>query len=265
MFKLSLTLLTLLTSFDSSFAYSYRQECNDRNLGWNYYCDREIRINNKEVKKPKEINRSNDSKELTIAQKAKKIKEDIQKKEQELLDVAVYFPSEENTKNYIKFLQESISDPASTFASYVERTVNKNPDINYSLKRPVNNIGTNVFNNNLNQIKEQKMQNLNQKYGLFFIYRSDCPYCHAYAPVIKRFANNYNITIKAISMDGGILPEFPNSKINNGRFNTPQVPATILWDNQNKQATIIGYGAYAESELKDRIFKELYVKPEDNF
>jgi conjugal transfer pilus assembly protein TraF len=236
-------------------------------LGWNYYCDRKVpkkqHIKPLSQKKDNMVRKTEEK--LTLGQKAASIRKNIQKRQQELLDIAIYFPSEENTKNYISFLQKNISDPASTFAAYTERTVNKNPDINYSLKRPVNNIGTRIFNDNLNQIKDQKIKNLHKKYGLFFIYRSDCPYCHAYAPIIKRFAQDNNLMIKAISMDGGILSEFPNSKINNGRFNVPQVPATILWDNEKKEASIIGYAAFSENELKDRIFKEIFVKPEDNF
>jgi thiol-disulfide isomerase/thioredoxin len=43
---------------------------------------------------------------------------------------------------------------------------------------------------------------------IFFIFKGSCPYCHKYSPVLKSFQNKYGITIMAISLDGGALPDF---------------------------------------------------------
>jgi conjugal transfer pilus assembly protein TraF len=65
---------------------------------------------------------------------------------------------------------------------------------------------------------------------LFFFYRSDCPYCHAFAPTLAAFQARHGIQVVAISVDGGPLPGFPNARPDNGIATTlkvSQVPAVF--------------------------------------
>ena len=41
---------------------------------------------------------------------------------------------------------------------------------------------------------------------LIFVFRGDCPHCHRFAPILKRFEQEFGFTVLAISMDGRAIP-----------------------------------------------------------
>jgi len=61
-----------------------------------------------------------------------------------------------------------------------------------------------------------QLKQLSQTHGLFFIYKSDCPYCHEFAPIVKRFAKAYGFVVKAVSADGQPIEQFPDAAADNG-------------------------------------------------
>lgn len=63
---------------------------------------------------------------------------------------------------------------------------------------------------------DKNLKALAKNNGLFFMFKQDCPYCHAFAPVLKRFADTYGFEVQAISKDGSTLPEFPKAAKDNG-------------------------------------------------
>lgn len=63
---------------------------------------------------------------------------------------------------------------------------------------------------------EHNLKMLAQSFGLFFMFKKECPYCHAFAPILKSFAQMYGFEIKAISADGEVLDEFPDASPDNG-------------------------------------------------
>ena len=96
--------------------------------------------------------------------------------------------------------------------------------------------------------------------GLFFFYRSDCPYCHAQAPIIESMALNYGVEVFAIAVDGLPLPggEFPNYKVDSGQaqsLSVTTVPAVFLVDPPNV-ITPIGPGAMRLDKLNE-IFERI--------
>ena len=77
-----------------------------------------------------------------------------------------------------------------------------------------------VYQRELKQLQATKLQTklkqLSQTHGLFFIYKSDCPYCHEFAPIVKRFARAYGFVVKAVSADGQPIEQFPDAVPDNG-------------------------------------------------
>ena len=91
---------------------------------------------------------------------------------------------------------------------------------------------------------------------LFFFYRSDCPYCHAFAPTLAAFQARHGIQVVAISVDGGPLPSFPNARPDNGiatALKVSQVPAVFLAQPFTGRITPIGFGVLSESQLLERL------------
>jgi len=255
----SLYLLFLLTFINPVFASNHSQSsyCRTRRLGWHFYCEEPKKEN--EIKKTESIKKNN----LTPEQELKNIQEELEHKK----ILAILYPTEENIKNYIIYQREQL-DRSSIFAQKWQRTVWANPELDYSLIRPTNTIANRAWIDN--RIKEEQkilkeFKGFNKRYGIFFIYKASCPYCHAYAPIIKSFSEQNNLSIIPVTIDGKKLKEFPNSLIENGQLKALGianivVPATLIYDNENKQLIPIGYGALSQDELTSRILKLLKIE-----
>lgn len=256
--KIILIIIAISYAGGSANASYYRDNCNQEKLGWNFYCDKKIVL--RKVKKEPEKVEDNPE---TIGEIATKQIEDIRKRHDELLNIATIFPTEENVRAYIKYNQK-VLDSSSYFAEVATRSIWQNPEINYALKRPINSVGKRTWIDDRNQKQEETMLNLNERYGVFFLYRSDCPYCHAYSPVLKAFSEKYNLNVMAISLNGGILKEWPETKIDKGQsklLKITTVPATILFDKKTSEIVPIGFGALSEQELLTRIHTLTKTKP----
>lgn len=235
--------------------------CKRNKLGWHFYCEepKPKKQKQKDVKKNQPTPKTN----LTPQQELKQIQEELERRKA----LAILYPTEQNIKSYIVYQREQL-DRSSIFAQQWQRTVWSNPELDYSLVRPTNTVANRTWIDNRN-MQEQKvlkeLKDFNKRYGIFFIYKSSCPYCHSYAPILKNFTEQHNLSIVSITLDGIKLKEFPNSLTENGQLRALgitniTVPATLIYDNQNKQVIPIGYGALTQDELTSRILKLLKIE-----
>lgn len=171
------------------------------------------------------------------------------------LDRAILEPTEENVKAYMQ-LQTVVSDQASAFSQMWQKVLWQAPELDYTLTHPVNSVGRAVDIGLQGEAEKAAIQKLARESGLFFFYRSSCPYCQRFAPIVRNFALQYGLTIIPITTDGKMLPEFPNSKIDQGqaaRFNVTYEPALFAVNPHTSQAYPISYGLVSEQELRTRI------------
>ncbi len=59
---------------------------------------------------------------------------------------------------------------------------------------------------------ENSLKELSKTYGLIFVFKADCPYCHQFAPVIKEFANEHGFKIEGLSAGEGCFEGMVCSK-----------------------------------------------------
>ena len=171
------------------------------------------------------------------------------------LNEAVLNPTKENVRTYIS-LQNQLANHSEKFEKYWKAALLEQPDLDYSLKHPTNNIAKQVESNQESLNENAVIHELAKKSGLFFFYRSSCPYCVRFAPIVKDFAETYGITVIPITTDGISLPEFPNSYPNQGqaeKFHVTVEPALFAVNPYTHQAFPIAYGLTSEADLKRRI------------
>lgn len=237
-----LILLILMLCFGNrSFAYN----CQEYGLGWHFYCQEQKQQD--EAKQPPE-NQENYQEKLA---EIKKTLEDKKAK-------AVIYPTEENIKDYMNY-QKMVMDRSSNFADVWRRTLWKTPELDYTLFRPTSKMAKEAWMDNRNQDITNTIKTINNRYGIFFIFRGDCPFCHKYSPILKSFQEKYGITILPVSMDGGGLPDWQKFLINKGQvakmgLKQEAVPATILFDKETRQFIPVGFGVLSHSELEERIY-----------
>lgn len=182
----------------------------------------------------------------------------IGKQLDELKARAILDPTEANVIAYVRFQREQL-DRASTFSDTWQRALWQNPDLDYTLQRPVSTVGKRLWLDNRKADRDAVLTNLGQRYGLFYFYAQSCGACEVFAPILRSVAESHRMTVMAVSMDGGPNREFPNYVVDSGqraRMGVPgnETPALVLFDTQTKRTIPVGYGVLSADEIMDRIF-----------
>ncbi|MGE0673489.1 MAG: conjugal transfer protein TraF [Methylibium sp.] len=182
--------------------------------------------------------------------------EAMQKRLENLKRVAVMNPTDANLTAYMRY-QRMVMNKSEHFAERWQRLVWTVPDLDYGLSgRPTNAMAINVFDEQQRDRQAQTIKTLAATHGLIFVFRGDCPHCHRFAPILKRFEEEFGFTVLAISMDGRAIPEYPNARPDNGmaaRLNATAVPALYLTAPATRQIVPVGFGVMSMTDLVERI------------
>jgi conjugal transfer pilus assembly protein TraF len=182
--------------------------------------------------------------------------EAMQKRLDDLKRVAVMNPTEANLLAYMRY-QRMVMNKSEVFADRWQRLVWTVPELDYGLSgRPTNSMAVAAFDEDQRERQAQAVRALSASHGLLFIFRSDCPYCHRFAPILKRFEQEFGMLVFPVSLDGGGLPEYPNPQLDNGvaaRLNASVVPALYLTAPSRREIRPVGFGVMALSDLMERI------------
>lgn len=213
--------------------------------GWFWYRDPPEAIS-----RPKEVPAPHDRPRELVDFEA------MQKRLEDLKRVAVMNPTDANLLAYMRY-QRFVMNKSELFAERWQRLVWTVPELDYGLTgRPTNSMAIGVFDEQQRDRQAQTVRSLSATHGLLFIFRSDCPYCHRFAPILKRFEQEFGMTVFAVSLDGRGLPEYPNAPLDNGiaaRLNASVVPALYLTAPAKRDIRPVGFGVMAMTELVERI------------
>mgnify|MGYP002376969454 CR=1 FL=1 len=149
---------------------------------------------------------------------------------------------------------------AARFAETWQQVLWQTPQLDYRLVKPTDDQAIHAYNDAKLAINEDFLRSASQQYGLFFFFRSTCPYCHKLAPILKQFATQYGFNIVAVSLDGQGLPEFPDFKTSQQvavELKVEAVPALFLVEPRKRDIQPISYGFITWDELRTRIYTVL--------
>ncbi len=169
--------------------------------------------------------------------------------------LAVMYPTYEHVSDYIE-LHNAVIQRASLFSSAWQQVIWQTPELDFSIDNPTDNSARHMHYD-VKKVSDEKMvELLNSEYGLFFFFKESCQYCHAFAPVLKSFENKHSISVMAISLDGGTLPEYPDSTMDNGmaaELGIEVVPAVYAVHPKRGHVIPIAHGFVSEAELLRRM------------
>lgn len=182
----------------------------------------------------------------------------ISKQLDELKARAILEPTDENVVAYVRFQREQL-DRASTFADTWQRALWQNPDIDYTLQRPVSTVAKRAWLDNRAADRDAVLTNLGQRYGLFYFFAQSCGACEIFAPILRSVTDSHRMTVMAVSMDGGPSKDFPNYVVDSGQrrrmgLTGNETPALVLFDTVTKRTIPVGYGILTTDEIMERIF-----------
>ena len=149
---------------------------------------------------------------------------------------------------------------AARFAETWQQVLWQTPQLDYRTVKPADDQAIHAYNDAKLAINEQFLREASQQYGLFFFFRSTCPYCHKLAPILKQFAETYGFHIVPVSLDGKGLPEFPEFQTSQQialELKVEAVPAIFLVEPKKRDIQPISYGFITWDELRTRIYTVL--------
>ncbi len=104
---------------------------------------------------------------------------------------------------------------------------------------------------------DKQIKNFAKTFGLFFVFKQSCPYCHEFAPIVREFIDTYGFEYKAISPDGHPLLEFPDVVADNGAIQTINkegiYPALYLVNPQTREVIPLSRGLVNLTELRSNM------------
>ena len=218
--------------------------CQNRKLGYWFYCEKPkaARKSERQAPPPNAVSRL----------------DAITAELRELKARAILEPTNENVTAYVRF-QRAQLDRASLFSDVWQRAIWQDPDLDYTLQRPVSTLGKRQWQDARTSERNNVMQNLGRRYGLFYFFAQSCGACEVMSPIVQSVAGTWSITVRAISTDGGPSRHFPNYTVETTQRSKmglePKItPAVVLWDAELRRAIPIGYGVMSADELLDRIY-----------
>ena len=219
--------------------------CAERRLGYWFYC---ARPKPPERVEPQPLDQQSATSRLDA----------ITATLRELKAKAILEPTAENVTAYIRFQRRQL-DQASLFSDVWQRSIWQEPDLDYTLQRPVSTLGKRAWQDNRKTERDGVMAHLSERYGLFYFFAQSCGACEVMSPIVQGVATTWHITVRAISTDGGPSRHFPRYTVETNQrqrmgLDPGITPAVVLWDAAAKRAIPIGYGVMSADELQDRIY-----------
>jgi conjugal transfer pilus assembly protein TraF len=235
----------LLIALLSSSAFSddtKKTYYNDRERGWYWYETPPIEVEEPE-EKPKE-------QPAVVIQSAQPLspKEVIDKQREvfnNALAAAVINPTPENIRNYLAITQQ-INAQAERFSDSFKKTIWVSPEYDYRLSgRPTSTQAIAAYNQNQVKEKYSDLYQIAEQKGIIYFFKSNCPYCARFSPILKQFAAQFGFTVIPVSMDGKGTQDYPYPKHSDfmaSRLNVSVVPAVFLVNPDANVVSTIGYG-----------------------
>lgn len=220
----------------------------DHARGWHWYEDPE-REQQAEEKNPVSQKKPVTQK-LTPTQQIKAYQQDLEQK----LHQALTDPTPDHVAAYME-AQIKGQEMAQKFSEAWMQVVYTHPHLDGTRQRPLSHVGRQIVVKQDEEDRKQTLKKLAQTHGLFFFFDGQCPYCQAFASVVKTFAETYGFKVLPISLDGRPLPEFPNPQKDNGiarKFGLQHVPVLLAVEPQKGHVIPLSHGFVSQAELETR-------------
>jgi conjugal transfer pilus assembly protein TraF len=220
----------------------------DHERGWHWYKDDSGPDNKETEQKSKDYPISS---KLTATEELKQYQAQLE----EAKAAAVMRPTSQNVLNYQRMQYEMVQK-SGKFAEVWMQNVYQNSKIDYTQKFPVSQTARHIYLTEQKKQTEEKIRKLSVEYGLFFFFKNDCPYCDAFAPVVKGFSEKYNWEVLAISEFGEKSALFKRSVQDNGLAETWGVntyPSLFAVNPKTGHVIPIAVGMISIQEMEERI------------
>lgn len=171
-------------------------------------------------------------------------------------DNAIDHPSEENVLAY-KYLERLAIDRASRYAAAEQKSIVLDPILDESRRAPRSEFARGVSDRVAEANRDAVLKKIADGTGIWFFYRSDCPYCEREAPILVAMERLFGFNVTAISLDhlplpSGLYPDFIVDEGQSERLAVTRTPTIVLASPPDKILKL-SEGMLDIRELGDRI------------
>lgn len=218
--------------------------------GWVWYDDSVPPApSKKEEKKPK----ASEGASMSAKETLQKMGEEYEEAEAR----AILYATDKNIRDAME-KKIAIMQMTQLYADRYEQVTWRNPELDYTLQSPQKMEA--VWASDAAEYANQDagLKKAASNWAIVYVFRSDCPYCKRFAPILKTFAEKYGYTILSVTLDGRGSSDFPNPKTDvsvlRSKNMVPQVvPAVYLVEPRSNTTQTIGFGVMNMGELRQRI------------
>jgi type-F conjugative transfer system pilin assembly protein TraF len=227
---------------------------NEKAKGWHWYQrQRDVASDMKDKSKPSEANKPKNAVE-ELAEKRKTL--------EEALSESILRPTPQSVARYQQ-LQYRWLNQSQKFSSVWMQNLLQHPELDATVKNPVTQYGIHIQKEEDQIRMEAKIKALSSQYGLFYIYQGNCKFCKGMAGIVQKLSEKYQWTVLGISQDGVMLPEFSDSKRDNGisqAWGIKGVPAVFVVNPETEQVIPIGHGLISLDQLERNLLIQIFQK-----
>lgn len=177
----------------------------------------------------------------------------------EALAEATLRPSPKNVARFQKLQQKWVSHSERFSKSWMQNLLNQ-PELDATVKNPATQFGIQIQKEAEQLNLEKRVKQLSTTHGLFFIYQGKCQFCKGMALIVKQLSEKYGWKVLGISQDGEGLPEFPESRYENGiseAWGIKGVPAVFVVNPETEQVIPIGHGLISLEQLEHNLMRQV--------
>ena len=183
--------------------------------------------------------------------------------------LALMDPTPETWERYLT-MQKAVLKRASVAADWQRRTVYSNPELDFSQHKPFNQMARNQYKVESFNDKQTQLRSMSERYGIVYIFASDCGACKVYSPLLRTFADRYGFHVMAVSKNGGPNPHFEDVIVDRGTLASMGLdefptPTTVVLDTETDEFTILGAGVLGIEQIGDRLIDIMTTAPGDDW
>lgn len=174
------------------------------------------------------------------------------------LDQALDQPTLANVRRY-RYLERLALDRSSAYSDASARLTMLDPLLDEQSVSPITALAKATRHREQSARQQQVLVDIAGNAGLWFFFRSDCPYCHAQTSALETLSRLYDFSILPISLDRLPLPSgaFPNFVPDQGqaaKLNVSVTPSLFLVHRDGRVLPLAS-GLHTQDQLVDRILE----------
>ena len=253
--------LTLLGTPAASDGFTLNKCAERESSGWSFYCDPEPEEEEmvEEVSVPLPPAAPEPDPEPTI-QTATEQMMAFRAYVDEAKYRAVLDPTEENVRAYIA-IQKQMIDQAGHFTDQWQRVIFGSPELSVTDDFPMSAAGIGVYQDQMKAVRDETFRQVATTSGIIFIFEDDagCGLCRAQGEVLAQMQDWYDVSVLAVSRDGGSNAAFPNAVVDEGQlaeFGLQDYPAPTmaLVTPETGEIAVMGTGLLTADEVLARTY-----------